>query len=188
MKNLLVTYIILFNLSLFAQKPCEIDENVTDTIGSYKSTKQYMIYERSFAGNSTNIYFSLANTDGVISLDVQFLQKSPDFIKANCLDKNSKIYLQLSNGKVITLLSVGFDNCGTLVKDQNNINNRIMSGSFVFVKENFEELKNATVTFMRIKYATDTIDYPFKTDMISEIDKNKYEPENYFINYLKCIE
>ena len=92
MKKLLITLIILFNLSLFAQKPCEIDANVTDTIGSYKSTKQYMIYERNFAGNSTNIYFSLANTDGVISLDVQFLQKSLDFIKANCLDKNSKIY------------------------------------------------------------------------------------------------
>ena len=27
-----------------------------------------------------------------------------------------------------------------------------------------------------------------QTEMISEIDKNKYEPENYFINYLKCIE
>ena len=188
MKKLFVTLFILLNLTLFAQKPCEIDANVTDSIGSYKTTKQYLIYERSFAGNSTDIYFSLVNTDGMVSLDVQFLQKSADFIKANCLDANSKIYLQLSNGKIVTLRSVGFENCGTLVKDQNNINNRIMSGSFVFLNENFEDLKTVTVTFMRVKYATDTIDYPFKTELISEMDKKNYEPENYFINYIKCIE
>lgn len=188
MKKLFVTLFILLNLTLFAQKPCEIDANVTDSIGSYKTTKQYLIYERSFAGNSTDIYFSLVNSDGMVSLDVQFLQKSSDFIKANCLDANSKIYLQLSNGKIVTLRSVGFENCGTLVKDQNNRNNRIMSGSFAFVNENFEDLKNTTVTFMRVKYATETIDYPFKTEFVSEVDQNKYEPENYFINYIKCIE
>ena len=188
MKKLFVILFILLNTTLFAQKPCDIDANVTDSIGTYKTTKQYLIYERSFAGNSTNIYFSLVNTDGVLSLDVQFLQKSSDFIKANCLDTNSKIYLQLSNGKIITLLSVGYENCGTLIKDTNSINNRILSGSFVFVKENFEELKTSTVTFMRVKYATETIDYPFKTELVSEIDKNKYEPENYFINYIKCVE
>ena len=188
MKKFFVALFILLSLTLFAQKPCEIDANVTDSIGTYKTTKQYLIYERSFAGNSTDIYFSLANTNGVLSLDVQFLQKSADFIKANCLDANSKIYLQLSNGKIVTLRSVGYENCGTLVKDQNNINNRIMSGSFVFVNENFEDLKKVTVTFMRVKYATETIDYPFKTELISEVDKNKYEPENYFINYIKCVE
>jgi len=188
MKKFFVTLLILLNLTLFAQKPCEIDANVTDSVGTYKTTKQYLIFERSFAGNSTSINFSLVNTDGILSLDVQFLQKSSDFIKANCLDANSKIYLQLSNGKIVTLRSVGFENCGTLVKDQNNINNRIMSGSFVFVKENFEDLKTSTVTYMRVKYATDTIDYPFKTELISEVDKNKYEPENYFINYIKCVQ
>ncbi len=188
MKNLFIAFFIFLNLNLFAQKPCEIDANVTDSIGSYKTTKQYIIYERSFAGNSTDIYFSLVNTDGILSLDVQFLQKSSDFIKANCLDVNSKIYFQLSNGKIISLRSVGYENCGTLIKDQNNINNRIMSGSFVFVKENFEDLKTSTVTFMRVKYATETIDYPFKTELISEIDKKEYKPENYFINYIKCIE
>ena len=94
MKHLLLTLITLINLGVCAQKPCEIDTDVTDSLGTYKSSKQSIVYERSFAGNSTNIYFSLANTDGVLSLDVQFLQKSDAFIKANCLDLNSKIYLQ----------------------------------------------------------------------------------------------
>lgn len=188
MKHLFLSFFLLLNLSVSAQKPCEIETDVTDSLGTYKSTKQYMIYERSFAGNSTNIYFSLVNTDGILSLDVQFLQKSEDFIKANCLDANSKIYLQLNNGKIITMLYVSYENCGTLVRDTKNINNRIMSGSFVFVKENFEDLKKSPVTFMRIKYATETIDYAFKSELESEIVGKTFEPENYFINYLKCIE
>lgn len=188
MKHLLLTLITLINLGVCAQKPCEIDTDVTDSLGTYKSSKQSIVYERSFAGNSTNIYFSLANTDGVLSLDVQFLQKSDAFIKANCLDLNSKIYLQLNNGKIITLRYAGYENCGTLVRDIKNINNRIMSGSFVFIKENFEELKKSPVTFIRIKYVTETIDYPFKSELISEVDVKTYQPENYFIDYLKCVE
>ena len=27
-----------------------------------------------------------------------------------------------------------------------------------------------------------------KTTLISELDKKTYQPENYFINYLKCVE
>lgn len=188
MKHLFFILFIFINLTVYGQKPCEIDSDVTDSLGAYKSTKQHIIYERSFAGNSTNIYFSLANTDGILSLEVQFLQKSDAFIKANCLGSNSKIYLQLNNGKIITLRYAGYENCGTLVRDTKNINNRIMSGSFVFVKDNFEELKKSPVTFMRIKYATETIDYAFKSEFISEIDTKTYQPENYFINYLKCVE
>lgn len=188
MKPFFLPILLLLNLFLYGQKPCEIDTNVTDSIGTFKSTKQSMIYERNFAGNSTNIYFSLANTDGVLSLDFQILQKSDGFIKANCLDSNSKIYLQLNNGKIITLLHRGFDNCGTLIKDINNINNRIMSGTFVFVKENYDELKKSPVTFMRVKFATETIDFPLKSEMISELDTKIYQPEKYFVDYIRCIE
>jgi hypothetical protein len=41
---------------------------------------------------------------------------------------------------------------------------------------------------MRIKYSGEIIDYPLKTELISELDKKTYQPENYFINYLKCVE
>ena len=49
MKNILFTIVLLFSLSLSAQKPCEISVNVTDSIGTYKSTKDYLLYEKNFA-------------------------------------------------------------------------------------------------------------------------------------------
>jgi hypothetical protein len=85
-------------------------------------------------------------------------------------------------------LFAGAETCGTLVRNDKNENTRILIGSFVFSKENFEELKTSPVTFMRIKYSGEIIDYPLKTELISELDKKTYQPENYFIDYLKCVE
>ncbi|WP_162127717.1 hypothetical protein [Flavobacterium phycosphaerae] len=188
MKKLLLCLLLLLTGAAFAQKPCEIDTNVSDSLGTYKSTKQQLIFERSFAGNVTNIFFALSSSNGILAVEAQFLQKSNEFIKANCFDAGSKIYLQLNNGKIVTLLYSGNDTCGTLIRDDKNGNNRIMGGTFLFSKENFEDLKTSPVTFMRVKFAGETIDYPFKTEFISELDKIKYQPENYFINYLKCLE
>lgn len=188
MKNVFLALYLFTNLVAFAQKPCEIDTNVTDSLGTYKSTKQHMIFERSFAGNSTNIFFALSSNNGVLGVETQILQRSNEFIKAICFDTSSRIYLQLNNGKIVTLLFSGSDTCGTLVRDEKNGNNRIISGVFAFAKENYEDLKVSPITFMRVKFAGETIDYPFKTEFVAEMDKKKYEPENYFINYLKCIE
>lgn len=187
-KKIVLALFLFTNLIAFSQKPCEIETNVTDTLGTYKSTKQFIIFERSFAGNSNNIFFSLTNNNGVIGVETQQLISSFDFVKANCLDANSRIYLQLNNGKIVTLLFAGNDTCGTLIRNDRNQNTRIIVGSFVFSKDNYEDLKISPVTFMRIKYSSEIIDYPFKTELISELDKKNYQPENYFINYLKCIE
>lgn len=189
MKNLVLALFLLLNLSALAQKPCEIDTNVNDTLGTYKSLKQSIIFERSFAGNSTDIFFMLYSNNGVLGLEAQIIQKSSDFIKANCFDENSRVYLQLNNGKIINLLYAGNETCGTLVHNNEKKENiRIMSGSFVFSKENYEDLKVSPVTFMRVKYAGELIDYPFKTEIKSELDQKTYQPENYFIDNLKCIE
>lgn len=188
MKKLLAVAAFFFYAAVVAQNPCEYDVDIKDSLGTYKSTKQYMIFERSFAGNATAIYFSLANSNGVLAVEVQILQRSDEFIKALCFDNGTKIYLQLNNGKIVTLLYANQESCGTLLRDDKNKNNRILSGTFAFAKENFEDIKLSPVTFMRIKFAGETVDYPFKTMFVSETDKAKYEPENYFINYLKCIE
>jgi hypothetical protein len=188
MKNLLLTLTFFISLAAMAQKPCEFDSDVKDSLGTYKSLKQQMIFERSFAGNSTNIFFALSNNNGLLGIEVQFLTRSSEFISANCFDSGSKIYLQLNNGKIVTVLYRGSDTCGTLVRDAQNGNNRIMSGTFLFTKENFTDLKESPVTYMRVKFAGTTIDYPFKTEFVSELDKTRYEPEKYFMDYLKCLE
>lgn len=188
MKKTVFALILLVSFSAFAQQPCELDADVNDTLGTYKATKQHMIFERNFAGNSNNVFFTLTNTNGILGLDIQMIQSSADFIKANCLDSNSRIYLQLNNGKIVTLLFVGNETCGTLLHNERKGNSRITTGTFVFSKENFEDIKKSPVTFMRIKFSGETIDYPFKSGFVSELDKKMYKPETFFMDYMKCVD
>lgn len=189
MKSLLFAFIIFFQFTAFAQKDCTYSTNVVDSIGSYKSTKDYLVHERIFAGNSTYVFFSLINADGTPYLNVQTVSKSSDFIKAVCYDVNSKIYLQLLNGKIITLIHTQNETCGSMVRvEEENKYTRILTGEFMFLKGSFEDLKSSPVSLIRIKSATDTQDYIFKKELNSELMKEKYYPEDYFINFLKCVE
>jgi hypothetical protein len=83
MKYALILTFSFLSFNLFAQKPCEYSTNVTDSIGTYKSTADYLISEKIFAGNSNYIFYSLALTDGLPTLNIQFIQKSKDFMKVN---------------------------------------------------------------------------------------------------------
>jgi hypothetical protein len=186
MKHVLAIAISLFSLQSFAQKPCEYTTDVTDSIGTYKSTKEYMIAEKNFAGTSSYIFFSLAVADGMPLLNVQLIQKSKGFIKANCFDKNSKLFLQLNNGKVVTLIHTDQENCGTMLRDDKGFDNRLTPGTFMFMKDSFEELKKSPVSMMRIKYLTDTEDYVLKKQFTSELNNEVYEPETYFIQNIDC--
>ena len=188
MKNIPFTIVLLFTLSVSAQKPCEISTNITDSIGTYKATKEYLIYEKNFAEKSSYIFASLILADGIPALTIQSIEKSKDFIKAICFDKNSKIYLQLMDGNIITFYHDDSEDCGTLLRDENQMNNRVLSGSFIIRKENFDALKKSPVSLMRIKYGTETVDYIIKKDLKSELDGAAYEPEKYFMDYLHCIE
>jgi hypothetical protein len=186
MKITVTITLLLLTLSVTAQDPCEFSSNVKDSIGEYKSTANYLMYERNFTGNAY-IYFSLALTDGLPTLNVQFINKSKDFIKANCLDKNSRMYLQLENGKIVTLIHIDAEDCGTGVRNE-EMNNRVMTGYFLFPKEAFEALKNSPVSMMRIRYSTETVDYILKDELRSELDAKQYKPSKYFINTLHCLE
>jgi hypothetical protein len=188
MKQLIIIVFLFTAGTLFAQTPCDYSTNVSDSLGTYKSTKEYMISERNFAGNSSYIFYSLALTDGLPTLNVQLIQKSKGFLKANCFDENSKLYFQLHNGKIVTLLHIDQENCGTLVRDDNGFDNRVTTGSFMFVKGSFEELKSSPVSMMRIKYLTETEDYVLKKEFQSELNNETYKPESYFITNLGCIE
>jgi hypothetical protein len=188
MKQLALAFFFLISSNLFAQKTCEYSTNITDSVGTYKLTKEYMIYEKNFAGNKNYIFLSLALTDGTPTLNVQFIQKSKEFMKANCFDKNSKLFLQLNNGKIITLLHIDQENCGTMIRDSEGFDNRVLVGNFMFLKGSFEDLKSSPVNLMRIKYLTDIEDYVFRKEFTAEMDNQVYLPENYFINFLHCVE
>ena len=188
MKPLIAITLFLISFTSFAQKPCEFNIDVTDSIGTYKSTKEYIISEENFAGNTNYIFFSLALTDGLPTLNVQMLQKSKGFLKANCFDKNSKLFLQLNNGKIITLIHIDEENSGSLIRDDKNFDNRVITGNFMFMKDSFEELKKSPVSLMRIKYLTDVEDYVIKKEFTSELNNLVYQPEKFFINTIQCLE
>ncbi|WP_298138289.1 hypothetical protein [Flavobacterium sp.] len=187
MRNLTILFLILFTSNSFSQIECEFDSDINDTSGTYKNTKDYVMHERYFGNNKATLFFSLVNADGLISLNVQYIQKNSDFISAKCLDKNSKVYVQLANGKVITLLGIEQENCGNLIRNENE-NIRFISGYFLFMKDSYEELKKSPIEIIRVKFAGEMQDFIIKSELISELDGKTYKPENYFINYLKCVE
>ena len=88
MKKLLFAIFIFTTINIFGQKPCEISTDVKDSIGTYKTTKDYLVFESNFSTTKEYVYFYLANTDGTPTLNVQFINKSAGFIKAKCLDKD----------------------------------------------------------------------------------------------------
>lgn len=188
MRLVILSIVLFLNLSAIAQKPCDFTVNVVDSIGSYRSTKEYLVYEKNFGGNSVYLFNSIVITDGMPILNVQFLEKSAGFIKAKCLDKNSKIYIQLNNGKIVTLLHMEKESCGTMVRDDKGFNNRILTGYFMFRKDDFQELKKSPVSYIRLKYTVETEDFIFRKAIKSEMNGEIYEPENYFINYFHCFE
>ncbi len=188
MKYLLISITFLWTTLAIAQRPCDFTTDVTDSIGTYKVTREYLVFEKNFAGNATYIFNSIAITDGTPMLNVQFLEKSKDFIKAKCFDKNSRLYIQLDNSKIVTLVHIDQESCGSMVRDDKGMNNRILTGYFMFRKDDYDALKKAPVSQIRVKYATDTADFIIRKAIKSELDGSLYEPDTYFMNYFHCLE
>lgn len=172
----------------FAQKECNFAIQDTTAGQELRTTGEYLMHEKVFGGNSQYVFFTLSNSQGLPMVNFQLLAKGKEFPKVYCLDKASKIYLQLENGKVVTLLSATEEQCSGLIYDETQKNNiRVLTGVFLFTKGSPEELEKSPVTFMRVKYSGETVDYPLRAELKSETMGKTYNPENYFIDYIKCI-
>lgn len=180
------SFLILTSVS-FAQNPCDISENLTDSIGTYQSTKPYLVYERNFGEDKSYLYLSVAITDGTPTLNFQHIRKSKSFMVADCFNSSSRLYLQLQNGKVITMVYADSGNCGTSVRSEDGYSNRILSANFYFTKGSFEDLKDSPVNFIRVKYASVSTNYILKSSLKSELDGLSYEPETFFQRLLSCL-
>ena len=189
MKKLVLILFISVSFNIFAQKDCELSTNVNDSLGFYKATKGCIIYEKNFANRNIYVFFSLINDNGMPYLNLQTIQKSSNFISANCMDENSKLYLQLMNGKIITLLHTKDEDCGTLItiKEEHKFS-RINSSNFMFMKGSIEELKLSPITLIKVKSGIETKEYVMVKELKSELNNETYYPENYFISNFKCIE
>ncbi|KAF2519231.1 hypothetical protein E0W68_05535 [Flavobacterium salilacus subsp. salilacus] len=189
MKNWFIILLIAVSTTTIAQTDCNYTVENTEDGTELKTTGEQMMYEKVFGNSSQFIFFSLTNSGGTPLLNFQLLSKSKDFPQLYCLDKTSKIHLQLTNGKVVTLINALDNQCAGLVYDSMEKNNiRILSSTFLFTKGSLEELEKSTITFIRVKYTTETIDYPIRSELNSETMKKQYFPDKYFMNYLKCIQ
>lgn len=190
MKLLLSIAFLLLSATSFAQdKDCELLTKVNDSLGTYNVMPDYLMYEKKFGSKEDYLFLALANTNGTPFLKFQLVQKNNQFIKAFCLDKNSKLHFQLSNGKIVTMIHTEDETCGTLVNLQEEGKySRISIGNFLFLKGTIEDLKSAPIALMRLKNTTENVDYIIKSNYKSELTNEELQPENYFINYLKCIE
>jgi hypothetical protein len=188
MKYFLLLLFVCNTTLIFAQKDCDFSEAFTDSIGSYKSTRDYIVYEKQFGNTENYIFFSLINDGGTPYLNVQWIQKSKDFIKAECLDPKSKMFIQLENGKIITLIHTNNESCGNLITSESDGKYaRVTNGSFMFLKNTLEELEKSKIDFIRIKFTTSQQDYIFKSTIQSELTGTTTNPNAYFQNYLHCI-
>ena len=190
MKNyILVLFLFTVTFSFAQKKDCKIYfEEKTDST-YIKKTSEVLIHERVFGNNKEMIFFSLLNSEGVPMLGLQQIQKSTEFIPALCFDKNSKIIFQLENGKFVTLVNSSQENCSSLTYHATTKSNiKIITNYFLFVKDNYEDLKKSPISIMRIIYVADKKDIALKNKMTSELLKDTSAPSSYFIDYLHCIE
>ena len=65
MKNLIALILFLSSFTLFAQKPCEYSSNVNDSIGTYKTTKEYKILK---GLKKENLRDNMTNTELILNM------------------------------------------------------------------------------------------------------------------------
>jgi len=186
-------YLIIFffvSAFAFAQKPCEFDFEVKNDSIDYRETKKHLIYERNFGKKSNYVFVSLVNDAGYMILNYQKVQKSDSFIETECFDKNTRMYLQLSNGKIYTLMHTENDVCSARVPDLENKNNiRVLNTSFFFMRDDFEDLKKFPVSILQIRFAMgDKMSYVMEKELVSTNLEDTSFPEKIFIDYFHCIE
>jgi len=187
MRFLFFCFSFFYFTTIQAQKRCEYDVEVNDSIGSLKTTKEFLMYEKRFGNNENYVFFSLSNDNGVPILNFQLIHKNNDFVKAYCIDAKTKLYLQLEIGTIVSMLHPNVENCGSFMRnDERNV--RLLSANFLFMKNNYEELKKSPVVSIRVKYTTETVDYIIRKELQSELLNQFSRPQNYFMDYLHCVE
>ena len=185
----LTAYLLLTNLSFSQNKNCDFEIDIATDTSSTRVLKDKIIDESIFGNTTSFLTLKMFEIDGVLGVNFQYLQKSKDFLSLICMDKNTKIYLELSNGKQVKLVnSTEIETCNDLQYDALNKNNvRVLNGYFYFTPENFQDLKTEKVYLNKITASTGDVNFVIKPELNSEIYKTKSTPDTYFMDYLKCL-
>jgi len=187
----LILFFLLISYFATAQKECDFGFEVKNDSIDYKETKKHLIYERIFGKKTNYVFVSLVNDGGYLMLNFQKVQKSDHFIETECFDKDTRIFLQLNNGRVYTLLHVNRDVCSTKISDIDNKNGnvRVLNTSFFFMEDDYQELKKFPVALLQIRFATgEKSTYVMEQELVSKNLNITSSPDRIFMDYYPCIE
>lgn len=189
-----LTLLLLFTLfsatlSQAQIKNCSIDyEEVNDSL-NIKKTNNVLVYEFDRVSATSSLFFSLITTNGVPFLNIQYLQKSPDFISINCLSKKSIISIKLVNGTTISGHFIDQDVCDTYTYDSEGKKNiRILDANFYIKKEHLQLLKASPISLIQIRFTGSTELFVIESELKSTIVDVKTNPTKFFIDNIPCIE
>ena len=90
MKSIILIIHLFIASLLWSQKNCDFASQVSDSLGTYRSTKEYLIFERVFGNSEQFLYANLNNADGTPYLTLQYIQKNNQFINAQCFDEKDR--------------------------------------------------------------------------------------------------
>ncbi|SEP59532.1 hypothetical protein [Flavobacterium urocaniciphilum] len=186
----LVALLFISNIAFSQDKNCDYEVNESKNDTTYTIiTKERVVDEMIFGNTTSALTFKLFSVNGQFGLFFQYLQKSKDLITPSCIDKDTKMYLDLSSGKQVKLInSQDIEVCNEILYDEVNKNNiRILDGYFYFTPENFDLLKTEKVYLIKITASTGDINFVIKPQLESEIFKTKTTPDTYFMDTIKCF-
>lgn len=187
---LLLLMLLSFTSVVTAQtKRCSIDyEEINDSI-NFKKTNNVLVYEFDRVSATSSLFFSLISNNGLPFLNIQYLQKSPDFIPINCVAKKSMVSIKLVNGTTISAHYIDQDTCDTYTYDNVGKKNiRILDANFYIKKEHLELLKKSPISIIQIRFAGSTELFNIHNELKSTIVDVKTQPTNFFIDNIPCIE
>ncbi|MCL9809453.1 hypothetical protein [Flavobacterium luminosum] len=188
MKFKVLTVFLFFFSFAFAQKPCKLALDVKDSIGVFKETKNCLVYEKVFGNSAQLIFLTLASDNDVPYIKLQIIQKSKDFITPKCLETNSKLFFQLSNGKIYTLINANEGSCDKFIYNElDKENNRFLEANYLFLKNDFEDLKKYSISLMKIHFSSGEVDYVLPKEIVSEKVETTSRPEDFFRENFNCI-
>src|SRR5690554_5362961 len=154
-KSLTFFALLFVSLVATAQKPCEFDFEVKNDSIQYRETKKHLIYERELGKRNDYAFISLVNDQGYVMLNYQRVQKSDSFIETQCFNQDTRMYLQLTNGKTYTLIHSDKDICSTRLPDLENKNNiRLLDTTFFFTQDDYDDIKKFPVFILKIRLGT----------------------------------
>lgn len=186
--SLLIALVVSFSANA-QNKECQIDYEIKNDTINFVKTKEVMLYEKDFAKTTKSVFMSVLKSDEMYFVDLQYLQKNPDFIPITCINYKSLVSIKLLSGRIVNCYYVGDEKCDNLLYDNQEKNNiRILTGTFILRKEDVPFLKESPITTMQIRFAGRSEQFIIREEIDSNITNENSKPSRFFIDSLKCIE